>query len=116
MSTPISAPDFAVVSESIPAIPAQNATKNAKKSGAAIVADSEWSASVKVSGVTPRALKVNEARMTAAIPSGKPITSARPDASASARRRWTTATQTPATGPNSGPTTIAPTTRIAESR
>ena len=33
ISTPISAPDFAVDSESIPAAPAQAATKNAKKSG-----------------------------------------------------------------------------------
>ena len=33
ISTPISAPDFAVDSESIPAAPAQQATKNEKKSG-----------------------------------------------------------------------------------
>ena len=33
MSTPISAPDFAFVSERIPAVPATKATKKEKKSG-----------------------------------------------------------------------------------
>ena len=41
MSTPISAPDFAVERLSIPATPAQAATKNAKKSGLAISFASE---------------------------------------------------------------------------
>ncbi len=53
MSTPISAPDLAVVSERMPAMPAQKATKNEKKSGLAITPASEWSLVVKVSGVTP---------------------------------------------------------------
>ena len=47
ISTPISAPDFAVVSESIPAAPAQKATKNARKSGLAMTSTSPWSASLK---------------------------------------------------------------------
>ena len=33
ISTPASAPDFAVVSDSVPAMPAQKATKKEKKSG-----------------------------------------------------------------------------------
>jgi len=41
ISTPISAPDFAVVSDSIPATPAQNATKTVKKSGLAMTFESE---------------------------------------------------------------------------
>ena len=55
MSTPISAPDFAVVSDSIPAMPAQKATNAAKKSGVAIVRARPCCAETKVSGVTPMA-------------------------------------------------------------
>ena len=39
INTPISAPDFAVHSDSIPATPAQAATKNVKKSGLEITFD-----------------------------------------------------------------------------
>ena len=53
INTPISAPDLAEVSESIPAMPAQKATKKVKKSGLAITFESVWSASVNSSGVTP---------------------------------------------------------------
>ena len=52
----------------------------------------------------------------AVIPTGKPIASARNERRATSRRRWTSATQKPAIGPNSGPTIIAPTIRIGESR
>ena len=51
----------------------------------------------------------------AAIPSGKPIASARSERRARSRWRCTSATQSPARGPNSGPTTIAPMIRISES-
>src|SRR5215217_4337885 len=112
----MSAPDFAVVSESIPATPAQKATNAAKKSGLAIVSDSEWLAALKASGVMSVALKTSELTTTAAMASGKPTASAASDRTASPGRRWTAATQTPAIGPNSGPTTIAPTMRIAELR
>jgi hypothetical protein len=47
MNTPISAADFAVVSESIPTMPAQKATKNAKKSGFEMVFASAWSCASK---------------------------------------------------------------------
>ncbi len=50
-----------------------------------------------------------------AIPSGKPTASAVSDFFARSRCLWTIATQTAASGPNSGPTTIAPTIRIGES-
>ena len=50
------------------------------------------------------------------IPTGKPIASARSERCATSGRRWTSATQRPAIGPNSGPTIIAPTIRIGESR
>ena len=48
ISTPISAPDFDVDSDSIPAVPAHAATKKAKKSGLAItlaIECSDWSKS-----------------------------------------------------------------------
>ena len=67
-------------------------------------------------GVSSVALKTRVARKTAAMASGKPTARATPDLTARSRRRWTSATQKPAIGPNSGPTTIAPTMRISESR
>ena len=47
--------------------------------------------------------------------SGNPTASARNERAASDRGGWTRATQNPAIGPNSGPTTMAPTIRIDES-
>ena len=52
----------------------------------------------------------------AAIASGKPTASASAERAASCAGAATSATQKPAIGPNSGPTTIAPTIRIGESR
>ena len=75
-----------------------------------------WSSAVKSSGVRSVALKISVATKTAAMASGKPTASATPERTARSRRRWTSATQKPAIGPNSGPTTIAPTIRISESR
>ena len=49
---------------------------------------------------------------TSTIAIGKPTASASSERRASARRRWTRATQSPASGPNSGPTTIAPMIRM----
>ena len=54
----------------------------------------------------------DQQRWWPAMPTGKPTTSASSDRRASAGRRCTIATHSPASGPNSGPTTIAPTTRI----
>ena len=51
----------------------------------------------------------------APIAAAKPTPRATSERRASRNRRWTTATQTPASGPNSGPTTIAPMIRISES-
>ena len=52
----------------------------------------------------------------AVIPIGKPTASAFSERSATSRRFSTIATQSAASGPNSGPTTIAPTIRIGEPR
>ena len=60
----------------------------------------------------PVAVSSSTNPMVASIPTGKPTTSASSDRRASAGRRCTIATHSPASGPNSGPTTIAPTTRI----
>ena len=46
---------------------------------------------------------------------GKPTAKATSERRASESRRCTSATQSPASGPNSGPTTIAPMIRITES-
>ena len=115
-STPMSAPDFAVLSESIPAAPAHTATKNEKKSGEAMTFDRLWSSTRNSSGVRPVAWNASENSVTAQIASGKPTASAAKDRSASDRGGLTSATHRPASGPNSGPTTIPPTSRIVESR
>src|SRR5687767_3651980 len=109
MSTPMSAPDFAVDSDRTPAIPAQKATNTEKKSGLAMVSDSALSASLKVSGDAPTRSNPAIASQTAVIASGKPTSSAENDCQARCPRFSTTATQNAAIGPNSGPTTIAPT-------
>jgi len=54
--------------------------------------------------------------IAAVIPIGNPTASALSERRATSRRRSTIATQSPASGPNSGPTTIAPTIRIGEPR
>ena len=50
------------------------------------------------------------------MPTGNPTASARSERRATSRRRCTIATDSPASGPYSGPTIIAPTIRIGESR
>src|SRR5215218_5862338 len=62
MSTPISAPDFEVDSDSIPAAPAQAATKNVKKSGLEITLAIEWDDWSNVSSLRSVALKISVAR------------------------------------------------------
>src|SRR5829696_3464390 len=114
--TPISAPDLAVDSDSIPATPAQAATKNEKKSGLEMMSAIEPFLPMKSSGGSPDALKSRAARKTAVMAAGRPTARAVNDLAATSRRIVATATQNPATGPNSGPTTIAPTIRIGESR
>ena len=57
MSTPMSAPDFAVVRESIPATPGAERDEEARKSGLEMSSASPWSSSVKVSGATPGRLE-----------------------------------------------------------
>ncbi len=57
-------------------------------------------------------MKTSVVSSAAAMPIGKPTASATSDRRASAPWRLTSATQRPASGPNSGPTTIAPTIRI----
>ena len=60
MSTPISAPDLAVLRLSIPAAPAHAATKKAKKSGWEMRFARLWSSSENVSGNSPVALKISD--------------------------------------------------------
>ena len=74
-----------------------------------------WDVALKSSGVRPTASITSEKRYAAVIPTGKPISSASSERFAISPRRSTSATQSPAIGPNSGPTTIAPMIRIGES-
>ena len=53
ISTPISTLDLAVVSDSIPATPAQKATITENQSGLAMTSASPWSADENDSGVSP---------------------------------------------------------------
>ena len=76
MSTPISAPDFAVVRLSMPATPAPKATKNAKKSGLEIACANVDSSKENDSGARPVSLKISPARYVAVIAAGKPTASA----------------------------------------
>src|SRR5437773_241689 len=99
--TPVSAPDFAVVSDNIPAIPAQKAIRNEKKSGLEMMSASEWLADENSSGVRSVHLKMSETTYVTAIPNGNPTTSASSERSASRERRWTAATQAALIGPNS---------------
>ena len=114
--TPIKAPDLAEVSDSIPAAPARAATMKEKPSGWEMNWVSGCWALVKSASSRPVAFEARVNSQAAVIPTGKPIASAVRERRAASRRRSTIATQRPARGPNSGPTTIAPTIRIGEPR
>ena len=114
--TPISAPDLADVSDSIPAAPAKQATMKEKPSGWEMNWVSGCWALVKSASRRPVALAASVNSQAAVIPTGKPTASAESERQARSSRRSTIATQRPASGPNSGPTTIAPTIRIGEPR
>ena len=73
ISTPISAPDFAVDSESIPAAPAHTATKKARKSGLAMMFES-WCRLIEVVRHDAGRLEGEGRGETATIANGKPTT------------------------------------------
>src|SRR5918999_1064296 len=112
ISTPTSAPDFAAVSDSTPAEPATNATKKLSSSGSEMNRVKSWSTSTNSLGKRPSAMNTSDVNNVHTIPRGKPTVSARSERRASCGCLLTKATLTPASGPNSGPTTIAPTIRI----
>src|ERR1044072_8694945 len=114
ISTPTSAPDLAEVSERTPAAPAKTATMKENSSGSAMNWVSGLSTLLKSASTRPVARQRRGKRKAAVIPTGKPIANAVTERRATPRRRSTAATQMPASGPNSGPTTIAPTIRIGE--
>src|SRR5215218_10672263 len=94
--TPISAPDFALVRERIPTVPATKATKKEKKSGSEMKPVSVWSERTNSSGLAPVHLKTRVAAQASAIPAGKPTPSAASERRARSGRRWTSATDRPA--------------------
>jgi hypothetical protein len=115
MSTPTSAPDFDDVSESIPATPARKPTIHDVASGCQMKSSARSvSRSARLDRSHQSMSQVSSTVPT--IPTGKPTTSASADLAASGARHCTSATQSAASGPNSGPTTIAPTMRIGWSR
>ena len=75
-----------------------------------------WLDCEKSSGKTSTAIMITVVRNATAMPIGKPTASARSERRASLPCRFTSATDRPASGPNSGPTTMAPTIRIGWSR
>src|SRR5512144_3225913 len=85
--TPISAPDFAVDSDSMPAAPAHAATKKEKKSGCEIRDAICESSLEKSCGASPVARKTSEASHAPVIASGKPAARATKERTASGRRR-----------------------------
>ncbi len=88
----------------------------ANASGSEMMLASRCDSTSKSSGIRSAPSKASVASVVAAIASGKPTSSAIAERPARSARRCTIATHSPASGPNSGPTTIAPTTRISESR
>ncbi len=115
MSTPMSAPDFAVESDSMPAVPASSATMTENVSGCEM--KNVWArlSGPRASGPSENARRASVTTNEAVIAATNPTESAAAARRAIIGRRRTTATHSAASGPNSGPTTIAPTIRIAES-
>ena len=75
---------------SMPAAPAQAATKNAKKSGLEMMFGELWPLVVKSSGVRPVALKASVARKTAVIAAGSRPRARPPNAARRRGARWPT--------------------------
>jgi len=83
-------------------------------SGSAMNCVSGFSVLLKSASTSPVATQIRVNRKAAVMPTGKPMASAVSERRATPCRRSTAATQRPASGPNSGPTTMAPTIRIGE--
>jgi hypothetical protein len=79
ISTPINAPDFAVLSESIPATPASRPMVATYQSGEAIVRERLWSLSSNVAGSSPVSLARSPSSSATTIARGKPTASAAKD-------------------------------------
>ena len=113
MNTPTRAADFADTSDSIPAAPASSATTNDSGPTWKMKSTSvSWS--VFCSWIHPSASPPSTNAAVTAMATGKPTSSAIEARRARSSRRRTSATASAASGPNSGPTTIAPTTVTGE--
>src|SRR4051812_26084548 len=114
MKTPTSAADFAETNDNMPAAPANNATTN--DSGPTwkmkSTSDSSW---VLPKEIQPTASPASTPSAVTSIATGKPTKSAAAARRERYIRRRTSATASAASGPNSGPTTMAPTTVTGES-
>ena len=113
--TPTRAPDFAAVSDRTPAEPATKATKKLRKVGSVMKSVNGWRVSSKLSGNSPIHTMNSVVARAARVPRGNPTARAITERRASAAWRWTRATEMAASGPNSGPRTMAPTIRIGSS-
>ena len=114
MNTPTSAADLADTSDSMPAAPASSATTN--DSGPTWkMKSTSVSSRVLRSVIQPSASPLNTKAAVTVIATGKPTSRAIDARRARYIRRRTSATASAASGPNSGPTTMAPTTVTGES-
>ena len=116
MKTPTRAPLFAEVSDRTPAIPASTATTSDHLSGEVMKPVCGRSA-LEQFGAEPAQAAADEggAARSARSRRRSPTTSVIAARRAPAGRPCTTATASAASGTNSGPSTIAPMVRIAES-
>ena len=114
--TPTRAPDLAEVSERIPATPAKTAMITENSFGREMNWVNGWFPAVGSPGPMLIRLVKSANRKAAVIAAGNPTRSALAERIATSLRLAISATQKPAIGPNSGPTTIAPMIRIVESR
>jgi hypothetical protein len=116
MKTPTSALERPAVSDRTPAAPASSATTNDHRSGVQMKPVSGRGSDTSELSIQPTAAASSASTIVTAIATAKPATSSRIASRSRRGRQSAIPTQAAATGPNSGPTTIAPTTRIAESR
>jgi len=115
MNTPTRALERPAVSDSVPAVPASSATTKDHRSGFQMNAVSGRGAVSEPGSIQPAARAARAKSAVIAMARAKPSTSSRRPPATSRHSRRARPVATAATAPNSGPTTIAPTTSTEES-
>ena len=114
MNTPMSAPARASVSETTPTIPASTATTSENKFGLSISAETGRTPARYSFGVRPDQRMIRPKIRVMTIAAENPASRARAPRMTGRRRRLSRPSATPMIALYSGPTTMAPTTRIWE--